>query len=125
MDKQNMKTVNQDIKNSFQTQNGKDFVFNVKSGFVAFQGHFPGQPLLPGIVQIEIVLFCIKKLLNDETVNIAEILKVKFIKPILPETKITVSLETADNLCKAVIKDDKEVYSQIQLKTGAQLQPQQ
>ncbi|MDR2192324.1 MAG: hypothetical protein LBO62_05560 [Endomicrobium sp.] len=116
-----MKTIHEDIKNSFQSRNGKDFIFKINGDFIAFKGHFPNQPLLPGVVQIEIVLFCIKKLLNDETANISEAIKVKFVKPILPDTQITVSVETADGIFRAVIKNAEEIYSQMQLKvSGAQ-----
>jgi len=111
-------TVEKDIAGSFLEQNGKDFVFNIKKDFVAFKGHFPGQPLLPGIVQIEIALFCIRKFLNDKNINISEISKVKFVKPVLPNTQITVSLEIMNETCKAIIKDARkagETYSHMQL----------
>jgi len=113
-----MMTVEKDIAGSFLEQNGKDFVFNIKKDFVAFKGHFPGQPLLPGIVQIELALFCIRKFLNDKNINISEISKVKFVKPVLPDTQITVSLEIINETCKAVIKDARkagEIYSHMQL----------
>jgi 3-hydroxymyristoyl/3-hydroxydecanoyl-(acyl carrier protein) dehydratase len=119
MDKQNMKTVYEDIKNSFQGQKDKDFVFKINGDFIAFKGHFPEQPLLPGIVQIEIVLFCIRKLLNNETANISEIIKAKFVKPILPDTQIVVSIEMTKEICRAVIKNAQEIYSQMQLKTSS------
>jgi 3-hydroxymyristoyl/3-hydroxydecanoyl-(acyl carrier protein) dehydratase len=119
MDKQNMKKIYEEIERAFQFENNKNFVFKIDKDFVAFRGHFPRQPLLPGIVQMEIALFCIKKLLNDETLNIGEAIKVKFIKPILPETKITVFIETKNEVFKAVIKDDKEIYSQMQLKVSS------
>ena len=134
MDKQNMKTIYEEIKRAFQPEtvqseavqseavqpeNNKNFVFKIDKNFVAFQGHFPRQPLLPGIVQMEIALFCIRKVLGDETLNISQAIKVKFARPILPETKIAVFIETTNEVCKAVIKDDKEIYSQMRLKVSS------
>ncbi|MDR3113646.1 MAG: hypothetical protein LBU09_04645 [Endomicrobium sp.] len=124
-----MKTIYKEIKRAFQSEtsqsetslpeNNKNFVFKIDKDFAAFRGHFPQQPMLPGIVQMEIALFCIKKLLNDETLNISKAIKVKFTKPILPETKITVFIEMKNEVFKVVIKDDKEIYSQMQLKVSS------
>ncbi|MDR1195076.1 MAG: hypothetical protein LBL00_01195 [Endomicrobium sp.] len=113
-----MKTVKEDITNSFEGRDGDNFIFDIKKDFTAFKGHFPGRPLLPGIVQIEIALFCAKKILNDDTIKLKEVIKVKFIKPVLPQTRLFVNAQAAGNKFKILIKDKNETYSQIHFTAG-------
>ena len=51
---------------------------------IYFNGHFPGHPILPGVIQIHFVLSFIKQFFNVET-NDYHILKLKFSNIILPD----------------------------------------
>jgi 3-hydroxymyristoyl/3-hydroxydecanoyl-(acyl carrier protein) dehydratase len=115
-----MANVKKDIENSFLRQDKNDFIFKIGNRFCAFSGHFPNQPLLPGIVQMEIAAFCARKLLNNENAKLARADKVKFVKPVLPESEIIcriepLSLNEPAAVFKAIIKDDKEIYSQMNI----------
>ena len=102
-----------DISASFKNRTGNIFIFFIDKNFTAFQGHFPENPLLPGVIQIEISLFCVKKLLNKNDAVLKEVKKAKFVKPILPDTEIcAVITENGENF-NITIKNDKETYSQI------------
>ena len=55
-----------------------------------FSGHFPGNPVLPGIAQLGMVYEVIRHAL-DRPVKVVEISRVKFKKMILPEDRLTVT----------------------------------
>ena len=57
-----------------------------------FNGHFPGHPILPGVIQIYFVLSLIKQYFNMET-NDYHVLKLKFSSLILPDTPIHFELK--------------------------------
>ena len=71
------------------------FEFKFSSNDFVFAGHFPGHPLLPGIFQIELVRFAGERLLGC-SLQIREIVKVKFLRPILPEELIRLSLKLTE-----------------------------
>ena len=106
------------IKTSFKKREGTVFTFFIDKNFPAFEGHFPGMPLLPAIAQIEIALFCIRDILN-KNVSILEIKKSKFIKPVLADSEISVLIsENTAACCHITIKDEKNIYSQISILVG-------
>lgn len=64
--------------------------FCFPADFIGFAGHFPGQPILPAVLQI-----CMVRLFWSDVVAPVESLDVvsaKFLKPVLPEQKISVIL---------------------------------
>ena len=60
-----------------------------------FSGHFPGNPVLPGIFQIEMARYALEAT-NRKKYNISLISKAKFINMILPDSRITVKIKVAD-----------------------------
>ena len=60
-----------------------------------FSGHFPGNPVLPGIFQIEMARYALE-VTNHKNYNISLISKAKFINMILPDSKITMKIKAAD-----------------------------
>lgn len=60
-----------------------------------FSGHFPGNPVLPGIFQIEMARYALE-VTNHKNYNISLISKAKFINMILPDSKITVKIKATD-----------------------------
>ncbi len=57
-----------------------------------FQGHFPGEPILPGIAQIAIVWDAIRKALPDEAANILEVKRLRFRHIIRPDDVMRVEI---------------------------------
>ncbi|MDR3244170.1 MAG: hypothetical protein LBT79_05420 [Elusimicrobiota bacterium] len=109
-----MKNVKQDINKSFIKQNGLEFSFFLDKDFIAFKGHFPKYPILPGIVQIDMVLFCIQKLLNKDAA-LKEIRKIKFAKPIFPKSQVDISIVANNPKFNALVKCSDIICSQISL----------
>jgi 3-hydroxymyristoyl/3-hydroxydecanoyl-(acyl carrier protein) dehydratase len=107
--------IEQEIKKSFTGIENGVFSFFIKDDFEAFKGHFPSNPILPGIVQIDMALFCIRRALNDANANIKGIKKVKFIKPIEPESKLLIELKQDEYKFNVIIKNDRGTFSQMSL----------
>ncbi len=88
------------IKN-LQIEQDEESYWKVKSEFCfpatfpAFGGHFPGIPILPGIVQLSSVRYiaeqALGKLLQPEKYN-----KVKFRSMIKPEQKVQIDVEISE-----------------------------
>ena len=57
-----------------------------------FNGHFPGHPILPGVIQIHFILQFIKQYFNTE-INDYHILKLKFSNLVLPDTPVHFELK--------------------------------
>jgi 3-hydroxyacyl-[acyl-carrier-protein] dehydratase len=59
-----------------------------------FRGHFPGNPILPGVFQIEMIRHALETILHEKYI-IKVTSKAKFTSIILPESKITIRIKTA------------------------------
>ena len=60
-----------------------------------FRGHFPGMPLLPGVMQIEMARATVSGAL-ERPFSVAAIRKAKFSTPILPDTEVRLEVETEE-----------------------------
>lgn len=56
-----------------------------------FSGHFPNQPLLPGVVQLGIAIEFAREIFSVDTNNAFPV--VKFVSPILPNDTVTLCLK--------------------------------
>lgn len=75
--------------------------FNFPETLELFKGHFPSQPILPGVAQIEMVRFALETFF-EKKVSIKKIKKTKFSSLIKPGTPVLldiqiVSVEPGDN----------------------------
>lgn len=93
-------TLQRDISLSLKKFNGgktgplaAEFCFD--KSLALFQGHFPGSPLLPGVMQIEMVRFVLEKA-RKKQFTIHHIKKNKFLKPILPGDPIQVEMDCSE-----------------------------
>ena len=62
-------------------------VFRFKKELDLFKGHFPGNPILPGIFQIEMVKYSVEKSF-DMSLSIKSVKKTKFSSLIHPEKTV-------------------------------------
>jgi 3-hydroxyacyl-[acyl-carrier-protein] dehydratase len=73
-------------------RNGADsatLMFRFAATQPVFAGHFPGNPILPGIFQLEMARVAAEAL-GGASFNVREIVKAKFRRPIRPEETIRV-----------------------------------
>lgn len=59
-----------------------------------FAGHFPTRPLLPGVFQLEMARLAAEAVLKCP-LSVREIIKAKFLRPIIPEETVRVELKLA------------------------------
>ncbi len=62
----------------------------------AFSGHFPGTPIMPGVVLLDIALNAIVDT-SDVVLDTCEISSVKFLSPASPGDELTIQHTTAVN----------------------------
>jgi len=65
-------------------------------GFIAFKGHFPGHPILPGVIMLKMAMVLFE-ILNDAPLFLKEIKVAKFAKTILPGALIEIECQTTVN----------------------------
>jgi len=56
-----------------------------------FSGHFPGEPILPGVAQLEMALDAIKKL-DRKNLRILSVKRVRFKQVIRPDDKLRITV---------------------------------
>lgn len=87
--------INEEIKELIEIrttgENSLEFTISFPSSFPAFQGHFPGNSILPGIVQIMAVQAALEKKSGLRMV-LHEIINAKYKAPVLPGEQINGSL---------------------------------
>ena len=78
--------------------------------FPGFRGHFPGNPLLPGFMHIQLALDILAAASLPHTLK--EIPTAKFTRPIPPETEIQITLiPTAPNTYEATLTHNDDALS--------------
>jgi len=69
--------------------------FHIAASHPALPGHFPGNPVVPGVVLLDRVVAAAE---NAWGARVAGFPQVKFLRPLLPEQDVQLVLERADNL---------------------------
>ncbi len=90
---------------------GLRWTFQVPLNLPFFEGHFPGHPLLPGVVALSWMLAAAERFLVRQ-VQVAELLNVKFQVVILPGAllELTVAPKAGGRL-HAVIRSDAGIHA--------------
>ena len=68
-----------------------DYSFTIESTHPSLKGHFPSNPIVPGVVILDEVINIVKILKPDFTVE--SIPMVKFTHPLLPEQQVRVEIK--------------------------------
>lgn len=76
---------------SYVLDHAPDQAFCVDSAHPALPGHFPGMPVVPGVVVLSRVLAEVRR--QFPALQIAGINKLKFLRVLLPEQRFTVEFE--------------------------------
>ncbi len=63
-----------------------------------YQGHFPGQPVVPGVCTLTVIKECIGCILS-KSISFSSIKECKYVSALLPQANlaVTISLEFADS----------------------------
>jgi len=87
-----------------------------------YKGHFPGQPVVPGVIQIEMIRELAEKALNRQ-LFINEVVSAKYLNMIIPDGKpltFELSFKPVENgfSINGIIKNDDRVFSKVKMKTS-------
>lgn len=92
-------------------EDGKiEVVFQLNADNSVFKGHFPGQPVLPGVIQMQLI----RKVLQQELAKSLQLLNapaVKFLTPIVPGPYPTFLLKISYAEVNSEIHADAEIRS--------------
>ncbi|NOY49648.1 MAG: 3-hydroxyacyl-ACP dehydratase [Chlorobi bacterium] len=108
------------IENFYKTldssRSERGYVFNIKlkPGHEVYKGHFPDQPVVPGVIQLQII----KELLEGQkqlSLFMDSIVQVKYLRPILPDEDTLLKLEvgiktqTPENIKSRIVISSGEI----------------
>lgn len=99
--------------------------FRFAKDLALFDGHFPGDPIVPGVLQIEIVRITMEAYL-ESPLRIQRIQSAKFARKVMPEEELVVAILNVDEAetihVKAEIRVETELRSKVtlHLKRGRQ-----
>ena len=92
--------------------------FKFDDALPLFAGHFPGDPIVPGVHQIELVRATVEKLLSVK-LRIREVPSAKFTQKVVPSQTGSVRITELDDSgsirVKATVETDNEVAAKIRL----------
>ena len=77
----------------------------------ALAGHFPGRPIVPGVVLLQCVLDEAERWLG-KAVSVRELPQTKFSTPLLPEQDAAVELRLAGKELRFSVQRDAQVVTQ-------------
>ncbi len=117
-----MNRIREEIRNSLSLTSRNDDNFEAEltppSDFTGFQGHFTGNPILPGVCMLEAVIAAVNRALGV-SLNITEVKKAKFFAPVSPDmtVKLEISLDRQENtyLIRAGLSSDNRKIAVISL----------
>jgi len=90
-----------------------------------YKGHFPGQPVVPGVIQIQILRELAEQALKTK-LFISELTSAKYLNMIVPDNNtllVELTYKTTDEgyRVKGVIKNDEIVFSKVKMKVQSEL----
>ena len=86
-----------------------------------FKGHFPGQPILPGVLSLSLIKATITNNFK-KNYEISHVIKMKFIAPILPESKLAVLCQIQASESATVLRLDCTIKDGTQIKVKTKLE---
>lgn len=87
---------------------GFEQALRIGAGHPALPGHFPGTPLVPGVVLLEQVALALRAWRGQ---RLARVLEAKFAAPLLPEETATLHLSAAGAQVRFEIRRDGMVLA--------------
>ncbi len=67
--------------------------WTVPSDLPYFEGHFPGNPVLPAVAILDATVECLRRALADKNLNLSAVVSAKFLEIIQPNSKVRIELK--------------------------------
>lgn len=97
------------ITNKALTENGASYTIEIDPKHKVFEGHFPGNPVLPGVVSLLMVRRCAEEMLGLKS-HFASIKDIKYLQAIIPDgTPLTVNISCAEKTVTGEILSTESV----------------
>lgn len=91
------------------TENGATFTVMLDANHRVFDGHFPGNPVLPGVMSMLIVRKCAEDILGIKT-HFGAVKEIKYLQTIIPDgNSLTVNVACAEKVVTADISSSEGV----------------
>lgn len=106
------------IHNIAREDNSATVRVELLSSHPIYAGHFPGQPVVPGVCTLTIIKECIGQILGYE-VSYASIKECKYMSALIPEENLGITLSITideDKNVKAVVNRDSTNETVLKLK---------
>lgn len=95
-------------------------------GFIGFSGHFPGNPILPAIVQIRAVVSLAEEE-GGKTLRLAAVRSAKFLSPIRPDEEVSIRyrrrVDSGMDICDATLSVAGKTVAAFQLELAEEETP--
>ncbi len=114
--------------NTFESEGNliPKFKIRLDADHIIFKGHFPGQPVLPGVMILKIITACVS-LYQRKSLLISKVTQCKFlnfIDPVInPELFLDIEIYGSGSTVdvKAVLKSEEIVFSKVSISVTEQL----
>ena len=106
------------IKQTNESGNSLGFAVSINSEHEVFKGHFPQQPVVPGVFALQMIKECLEGSRNKKY-RYCELMNGKFSCPIFPEPNKDILIEcelTDPLLLKATVRSEDTVYISLKAK---------
>ena len=96
------------------------FTISIYSGHEIFKGHFPQQPIVPGVFALQMIKECLEWN-RKKKYQYNELMNCKFSNPIFPEQDSDILIEceyelTGSFILKAIVRSEDTVYLTLKAK---------
>ena len=102
-----------------QTETLKEGAFSAEftfpETFVGFDGHFPGQPVLPGVCLIQTVLVAAQKA-TGRNLTLCEVVLAKFLSVVLPNEQVQAACRVDAGMVRAKLSRGADRVAEIRLR---------
>lgn len=118
-----MNKIRREIRNALSVEpypdgEGFDAELMLNGDFTGFEGHFPGNPVMPGIYLISACLLAAGEALGS-SVKMSRLKSAKFFSPVAPGEKVTINASfeqrKTENMMKAQLSCNEKRVAQIAL----------
>ena len=95
-------------------------------GFIGFSGHFPGDPILPAIVQVCAVVSLAEEE-SGKALRLAAVRSAKFLSPIRPDEEVSIRyrrrVDSGEDICDATLSVAGKTAAAFQLRFAGEESP--